>query len=665
MLLVRVSAGVASRRDALQLVKSGRVLVDGQPLTAPDASYLIAPTARVTIDGKPFLDPTATAALAASASFDDGAAGAADADEEEDESPPSNSPLRVPTHLSRPRVWLYYKPPGLLVSHKDDDRARKTVFQQLHEDYFADAERLRGIKEAGSAAVGGVAHQTPQPETVDRLLSVGRLDYLSEGLLVLTNSGSIQRFLEHPSAAFRRTYRIKIDGLLTPAQEAELRAGADVDGFQFKPVELTRLTNTSVSSNPDFIPRYAWYELVLTEGKNRELRALLNHCGRSILKLVRVSFHQWGIDMEHMAQQVESNANASGNANAGATKKEEQQPLAKRHVKVTKEKRASGSGGRQTLYGLVPGQLVEIEWPQYLEQQRREWNVKMQQQNAKRSPSPSSLQAAQRAGLESSHQASTSMLAAGKGPDSVLGDDASARLMSHTPFGDSSSAFLTREQEEGGEHKISHGLPVKKPTGETVAAGGGHSPSDPSLPSHIHSVTCGCPGHGGPSTGKRTPAIPSDDQLILSDGSEGGNKESGSEGFLASLDAAISAHRAVNDSLVDTETLADHLGRAHAAPSAGGGHGPPSAISAPSNSKWSLASMLAHNHAFVMGKHYVPYLTDRYPYKKLVVVTWSDAMLQAGYWLDSCFVLRAHFLFFLFSGCTLPLSLSLPAWILV
>jgi hypothetical protein len=149
--------------------------MDGVALTGAGANYLIRASSRVTIDGKPFLDPAGAAAAAASGT----AAAPRAADEfSEHGSSVNNTALRVPTHLPRPRVWLYYKPVGLIVSHKDaaaaragPDHARRTIFEQLDEDYFV-TEAAR----AKRAAAG------QQPMTIARLLGVSLLDYLSEGL---------------------------------------------------------------------------------------------------------------------------------------------------------------------------------------------------------------------------------------------------------------------------------------------------------------------------------------------------------------------------------------------------------------------------------------------------------------------------------------------------
>jgi len=580
-------AGVASRRDALSLVQSGRVLVDGAPLTAPGASYLIAPTSRVTIDGKPFLDPAGAAALAAK-----GKSTTVSSIMGAGEDSAEGKALRVPTHLPRPRVWLYYKPVGLIVSHKDDaaaragpSHARRTIFEQLQEDYFAEQDAKAALASGGE-----------QPATVDRLLSVGRLDYLSEGLMVLTNSGALQRFLEHPSSAFSRSYRIKVDGVLTRAQEEELRAGADVDGFRFKPCQITRLTNADAASIEqgavDVGARAAWYEVTLQEGKNRELRALLNHCGRSILKLVRVSFHQWGLDMAHMA--------------SFATAEHDRMPLSQRSVRVSSQPAERGQPKR-SLYGLVPGQLVEIDWPAALEQRRRQWNAEQQvrraqQQHDPRTPMPSAAQRSLRSGAPgldaSARVASISMLAAGSSGALPLG----ARLFSTSAFAMDSpaSAFLTRQKGD------SRGAPSSSAPARGAAA---HGVPASKIPSHIHSATCGCPSHGAHTTAN----------------SDAAAEEQGSEAFLAELNRAVKAEKAVAESLVAEEQAAVAAGSAasaahnddHFAPAGTGSSG----------DKWTLAHMLKHNFNFVQKKEFKPFLTDRYPFKKLVVVSCMDTRL--------------------------------------
>ncbi|MDD9923125.1 MAG: pseudouridine synthase [Boseongicola sp.] len=149
----------------------------------------------------------------------------------------------------RPRLWRYYKPTGLVTSAKDE-KGRETVFDNL-------------------------------PEGLPRVMSVGRLDLTSEGLLLLTNDGEIKRRLELPSTGWLRKYRVRIHG--TPKDEdfQPLRDGLTVDGQKYQPMEVTLDRQQG---------RNAWATVGLREGKNREIRKAMESIGYPVNRLIRVSY---------------------------------------------------------------------------------------------------------------------------------------------------------------------------------------------------------------------------------------------------------------------------------------------------------------------------------------------------------------------------------------
>ncbi len=151
--------------------------------------------------------------------------------------------------LTSTRLWLYHKPVGLITSH-NDDRGRDTVFDHL-------------------------------PKKLPRVVSVGRLDMNSEGLLLLTNDGGLAGKLSHPSLGWKRTYRVRIYGKPTEEELDELRAGATIEGFTFAPAEITLESQKG---------RNCWYQVVLVEGKNREIRRMFEHIDCPVSRLIRVSF---------------------------------------------------------------------------------------------------------------------------------------------------------------------------------------------------------------------------------------------------------------------------------------------------------------------------------------------------------------------------------------
>jgi len=148
-----------------------------------------------------------------------------------------------------PRLYRYHKPKGLVTSHKDP-QGRKTVFEAL-------------------------------PPDLPRVVSVGRLDYNTEGLLLLTTDGELARHLELPSTGWLRRYRVRAHGTVTEADLERLAHGITIDGVHYGPVEarIDRAQGGNV-----------WLMLGLREGKNREVKRLLEALGLTVNRLIRVSF---------------------------------------------------------------------------------------------------------------------------------------------------------------------------------------------------------------------------------------------------------------------------------------------------------------------------------------------------------------------------------------
>jgi 23S rRNA pseudouridine2605 synthase len=154
--------------------------------------------------------------------------------------------IKAPNEL---RLYIYHKPVGLVVSHHDPE-GRKTIFETLPREY-------------------------------GRLVSVGRLDLNSEGLLLLTNSGEFQRFMESPDNGFERVYDVRARGVPTKGDIKKLERGVSVDGVDYGAIDL-RVMKTMASNS--------WLRVVLREGKNREIRKTLNSIGLEVNRLIRVSY---------------------------------------------------------------------------------------------------------------------------------------------------------------------------------------------------------------------------------------------------------------------------------------------------------------------------------------------------------------------------------------
>ena len=147
------------------------------------------------------------------------------------------------------RLWMYHKPLGL-VSTTRDEQGRPTVFDAL-------------------------------PEDMPRVMSVGRLDLNSEGLLLLTNDGDLKRRLELPSTGWLRKYRVRVNGTPTDDMLAPLRDGIVIDGERFQPMIVS--IDRQQGAN-------AWLTIGIREGKNREIRRAMAHVGLSVNRLIRVSY---------------------------------------------------------------------------------------------------------------------------------------------------------------------------------------------------------------------------------------------------------------------------------------------------------------------------------------------------------------------------------------
>ncbi|WP_246472526.1 pseudouridine synthase [Azospirillum tabaci] len=147
------------------------------------------------------------------------------------------------------RLWRYYKPSGLVTTARDE-KGRTTVFERL-------------------------------PPDMPRVISVGRLDLTTEGLLLLTNDGELARFLELPATGWTRRYRVRVFGEVNEVKLAELAKGPTIDGVKYGPIEavLDRIQG-----------RNAWLTVSLKEGKNREIRKVMEALDLQVNRLIRVAY---------------------------------------------------------------------------------------------------------------------------------------------------------------------------------------------------------------------------------------------------------------------------------------------------------------------------------------------------------------------------------------
>jgi 23S rRNA pseudouridine2605 synthase len=198
-------AGLCSRRDAERWILAGRVAVNGAVLQSPARD--VGPQDVITVDGRPL-------------------------------------PIAEPV-----RLWRYYKPKGLVTTHRDPE-GRPTVFDHL-------------------------------PDDMPRVISVGRLDFNTEGLLLLTTDGALARHLELPATGWLRRYRVRAHGRIAQAELDKLKQGIDLEGVRYGPIEAT--LDREQGSN-------VWLTIGLREGKNREVRKILERLNLQVNRLIRISF---------------------------------------------------------------------------------------------------------------------------------------------------------------------------------------------------------------------------------------------------------------------------------------------------------------------------------------------------------------------------------------
>jgi 23S rRNA pseudouridine2605 synthase len=191
-----------------------------------DAEVLIA-EGRVTLNGKTLESPAVNVTAADRITVD-------------------GEPLPV---KERTRLWMFHKPRGLVTTAKDPE-GRPTVFDNL-------------------------------PEDLPRVVAVGRLDINTEGLLLLTNDGGLARVIAHPDTGWLRRYKVRAHGEVNQAELDRLRDGISIDGIDYGPIEA-RLDRVQGDN--------AWITMGLREGKNREIKRILEHMGLQVNRLIRMSF---------------------------------------------------------------------------------------------------------------------------------------------------------------------------------------------------------------------------------------------------------------------------------------------------------------------------------------------------------------------------------------
>ncbi|WP_082914800.1 pseudouridine synthase [Paramagnetospirillum marisnigri] len=231
------------------------------------------------------------------------------------------------------RLWRYHKPAGLVTTHKDPE-GRATVFEKL-------------------------------PVTMPRVVSVGRLDLNSEGLLLLTNDGELARKLELPSNAWVRRYRVRVHGEVSADALARLEHGVTVEGVAYGSIKA--VLDRQQGAN-------AWLTVSLQEGKNREIRRVMEHLGWPVTRLIRVAYgpFQLGTLAEGAVEEVPGKVlreqlgqgkavlHAKPEAKPAGEREKEQRVAARaRKEKLAEDKRLAEAKSKAKPYYAADGSRIE------------------------------------------------------------------------------------------------------------------------------------------------------------------------------------------------------------------------------------------------------------------------------------------------------------------
>lgn len=207
--------GICSRREADRIIESGRVFINNSKVT--EIGIKVSEGDKIKIGDKEYIF----------------------------------------TRKKKTRVWLYYKPVGLVTTHQDE-KGRPTVFDDV------------------------------SSKISERVISVGRLDLNSEGLLILTNDSEFARMAESPKNKWERRYKVRVFGNLTKSIIKTLGKGITINGINYAPIIVNVLRKSNGKNH--------WVECTLTEGKNREIRKVFNHFGIAVNKLIRIQYGPYALE---------------------------------------------------------------------------------------------------------------------------------------------------------------------------------------------------------------------------------------------------------------------------------------------------------------------------------------------------------------------------------
>jgi len=209
-----------------------------------------------------------------------------------------------------PKLWRYHKPAGLVTTHKDP-QDRPTVFERL-------------------------------PKELGRVISIGRLDLNSEGLLLLTNDGELARRMEMPATGWLRRYRVRVRGTVDEDKLKALKHGITIDGINYGSIDASLDSQTRTN---------AWISVSLSEGKNREIRKVMEHMDLHVNRLIRLSYGPHHLDklargaVQEVSPRIlrnqlsEDAAKASGTVRGKGWAKAKKAPKKRRTLSLSKDRK--------------------------------------------------------------------------------------------------------------------------------------------------------------------------------------------------------------------------------------------------------------------------------------------------------------------------------------
>jgi len=250
-----------SRRAAERLIRDGQVTVAGQPIADPAYQLSLSASLPIKVNGRLLMlqnqnhFPTL-------------------------EQQSINSTRDVqPVDIIKTRVWLVHKLKGELVTEEDPE-GRPSLMDRL--------------KVGGVGRPSRKAFKNGQTSSL-HLKAIGRLDMMTEGLILVTNDGMYARNMELPDNNFHRTYRVRVHGLVTPSKMGAIRRGVMIDNIRYKGM-IVSLDMNKNSLKVKGGGTNSWLTITCCEGKNRQIRKILNHLGLNVTRLIRISYGDYSLN---------------------------------------------------------------------------------------------------------------------------------------------------------------------------------------------------------------------------------------------------------------------------------------------------------------------------------------------------------------------------------